>query len=441
MKWSLSLFFGFALLFFSCRNESSQTPHEEMPTDQTAAVDDLLDPTGDDGEKTDDLTDLPDQIEQSDQFDDILPDGAFDDLLSDDTLPDDLLPDNDTGPTDCQINSDCPFGSRCDTTLSPHECLPMSTCVNDLDCATYEKCAIVDNWKQCQVDLAPHQCDSEGTCGFGEVCEDIYGVFKVCRSLNECTTSDECLEQQTCESNGQYLLCVTVCQTDLDCGFGYRCEAAMPHNVCSYANECIRDSDCPSFNTCEAFGNWMKCTVNATGKFCSDDDGCDPAEYCDLLIGPVGGCKSRDQCHIDDDCGINLICQSNGVYYECVPETPKDCFIDQQCPSGWACSANNICVPPYAGVCPEVEGVWITLLSENPLVPQGMSYEFVPESGCTGKVVPKDQQFETGSFSQKSPGIYEVKMALFLTCEGQLTMATIMELTCPGGNATLVKGN
>jgi len=351
------------------------------------------------------------------------------------------MPDLDSAPSDCQKNTDCPFGSRCDMTVTPHECQPMSTCKNDLDCATYEKCAIVDNWKQCQVNLTPHQCDSEGNCGFGEVCEEVYGIFTVCRSLNECTKNEECLDDQVCESNGQYLTCVTICQVDTDCGFGYRCQPASPHNVCVYANECVRDSDCPSFNTCEAFGNWTRCTINATGKFCSNDDQCDPSEYCDLLIGPIGGCKSRDQCHIDADCGINLVCQNNGVYNECVPQTPKDCFIDAQCPSGWTCAANHTCVPPYAGVCPEIEGLWVVLVSSQLLIPQGTSYEFIPESGCTGKVVPKDQPIESGTFAQTAPGKYDITMALFLACTGELTMATIMEVTCPSGNATLVKGN
>ncbi len=438
---SLFSLFLFSLLFVACGNEQAQSHPDADLNDEAAIADDFIGPVGDDEEEKDesDLSDTSDEI-----ADELLVDDQTDpsDQTDQSDQADDVLPDIDMAPADCQINTDCPFGSRCDTTTSPHECFPMSTCKSDTDCATYEKCAIVDNWKQCQMNLASKECDSEGNCGFGEICETIYGLYDICRSMNECATNDECLEGELCESNGQYLECVTVCQIDTDCPFGYRCSPASPHNLCLYANECVRDSDCESFNTCEAFGNWMQCTVNATGKFCSDDNGCDPSEYCDLLIGPVGGCKSRDQCHVDADCDdINLVCASNGVYYECVTDEPKDCFVDQQCPNGWACSPDNVCVPPYAGVCPEVEGVWAALVSENLLIPQGTIYEFVPENGCAGKILPQDQQIEAGSFSQTAPGQYDLTMALFLQCTGQLTMATIMELTCPNGNATLVKTN
>jgi len=359
--------------------------------------------------------------------------GSVDDTpLTDDAA----LPDSDVISDACQKDDDCGFGYRCDTAANPNVCLWASTCTNDFDCSIYESCEVVGNWKECRFNLS-ESCQSNADCKPGEVCETIFLTFKACRSYNECETDAECPDGKACVWNGSFRECVAVCQKDEDCGFGYRCVSATPHNICEYANECTSDTDCPAFYTCQSVGNWNACRFSTGGTLCTSDADCAPDEYCDLSMGFFGTCKSRNQCTIDADCGANMTCQFNGTYNECVPKKPTQCLFDFQCPEGWSC-VENVCKPQYAGVCTEIEGMWHVLMSTTLFFENGAAYEFIPQNGCNGSIKKEGDLTATGSFTQVSPAHYTLTMLLIFTCSADITLNTLMSITCSSGTATLV---
>ncbi len=346
----------------------------------------------------------------------------------------DMVPDADFPADACLQHVDCPFGYKCDTAANPNACVSASSCKSDVDCKWYETCEMAENWKECKLNSGQTKCSTDADCQKGEKCEALFGTYKVCRSYNKCTTDDECAANQVCEWTGTYFDCVTVCTVDKDCGFGYKCTKATPHNTCDYASECASDADCSSFQTCEASGNWNVCKLG--GGFCTSDANCKADEYCDISVGFFGSCKSRNQCTVDADCGENMACVSNGTYNECKPKQTQQCILDLQCPDGWTCKDYQ-CTPKYAGTCSEIEGLWTVWISTSLFFTNGSAYEFIPKNGCSGDVKKDGGSIPSGTFAQNTSGDFDLKMALLFNCTAKITANMVMQVTCSNGTATL----
>jgi hypothetical protein len=218
---------------------------------------------------------------------------------------------------------------------------------------------------------------------------------------------------------------------DTDCPRGFRCAPGNPRAECVYANECGSDADCGATQQCVFDGNWARCKLSVSG-ICTQDTNCDADEYCDLALGPLGTCRSRNQCFVDQDCGDGLMCESNGTWNQCVPAQTQNCWFDVQCPTDWTCNSGQ-CKPVYEGTCTEVEGQWTVWLSTCVLVPMGTVYEFVPENGCTGNVKLVSTNTNNGTFSQTSPANYDITLSLVYACTAKITLGTVMTMDCPLG--------
>ena len=246
------------------------------------------------------------------------------------------------------MDTDCGFGYRCLTGVSPKVCEYANECVRDTDCPSFQTCQVSGNWKVCQFG-GTEFCSSDDDCAQGEFCDVIFAGYGQCKSMNECESDAECPTNMECTYNEQlgYNECVEVnpCEEDEDCGFGFRCvDGEDGNSLCEYANECSTGSDCAEWEICEAEGNWNVCSLNTQPSFCTSDDQCDTGYYCDKVFNLFGTCKSLSECSVDEDCPQGTVCQSNGTYNECVDPTPQSCWFDFQCPDGWSCD-DGVCAP------------------------------------------------------------------------------------------------
>ena len=333
----------------------------------------------------------------------------------------------------CEVHTDCDFGYRCNTDASPFYCEEASQCRSDADCPSFQTCQVVENWKECQFGGSEF-CQSDADCPAGSYCEVIFGNFGQCRSLNECSTDAECPAGMECELNEQlgYNECIEVnpCQTDEDCGFGFRCVPGDDRNVCEYANECSNSEDCAQWEVCQPEGNWNVCSINTQPDFCQGDEDCPEGSYCDLVFGLFGTCKSKDECQVDADCPQGTVCESNGTYNECVATNPQQCWFDFQCPDGWAC-VDNVCDPPSAVECPELDKTWTVWNSSCQLVTAGQSFTFQPEDGCNGSIIQGDLGIPVGNFSEGEDGAsYDISLMFMYQCTASSNLGLFLTLDC-----------
>ena len=340
-------------------------------------------------------------------------------------------------PPACLSNEDCEYGYKCETEQSPADCVYANECELDEDCDGLNVCVNGDYWKECRFDTSPEWCSSDADCGLGEYCDGVLGQYGICKSNNQCGSDDDCEPGFACEFNGDFFECVETepCQSDEECGFGYRCVQASPRNLCEYANECATDADCSAWESCVEQGNWTVCQGGMPDT-CMGDDDCPADEYCEPVLGPIGTCRSRNECYVDDDCGEGLVCESNGTYNECVPEEEQGCFLDFQCPDGWRC-IDNVCQPPTTGLCSEIEGQWDVWLSTCLTLTQSQSYLFEPEDGCNGSIRSVALDTAIGKFEETGSSQYSLTLLFIQQCEATVTVGTLMSVDCGSCSATL----
>jgi len=430
----------FVAVFFilSCDENNKTRPKDESSQDAAVTdVDTVSDKEVNDADENDEKVE-PDEVEDNEEIPD-MNDGVqvVDNAIIDE---DSEIPD-DPGPVDlCQTNEDCAWQYICDVMLDPNECIKFGQCESDEDCTNMQKCVEKDHWKECVTNTAPEMCSDDEDCDPGEYCKTD-GLFKVCRSRNECSDNSQCPEGYECLFEDDYYHCIDTspCSVNEDCQFGFMCEFKQPENECVYASECVDDDDCNALSACVVEGNWTVCKV-AGGGFCTNDAGCDIAEYCDLQLGLAGVCKSRNQCYKDEDCDDDkLKCESNGVYNECVPKNPNWCLLDAMCDEGWFCVENE-CRPPYYEQCTEIAGKWKVWFSELSAITfnQDEVYEFVPTNGCNGKIL-KDGTDTLNKFAQTTPGNYDLDFYLIYQCTATVVLGNLMNIHCADGDAQLGK--
>lgn len=331
----------------------------------------------------------------------------------------------------CEEDANCPFGYKCYKEFPQPVCIYQSNCSVDRDCPTLQRCVINANWKSCEFDLGATWCQNDDACPAGHYCDVL-----TCKSKNECSVDRDCAVGERCQVQDDYRQCIEQppCGNDAECGFGYRCIPGSP-NTCQYSNQCANDRDCEALQACKAVGNIAMCVLD-TPSICTSDAGCRESEYCDTML-VIGECRSRNQCFIDADCGEGMVCQSNGHYNVCMPDSPKACWFDFQCPASWVCSGGK-CRPIYEGTCSNIEGRWTVLIATGcTIIFTGQVYEFVPTDGCNGNIQFGDTQLPAGTFAETSPGKYDVRFT-FQQCTGEVTLNALLNLSC--GDCTVNLG-
>jgi hypothetical protein len=63
----------------------------------------------------------------------------------------------------------------------------------------------------------------------------------------------------------------------------------------------------------------------------------------------------------------------------------------------------------------------------------GTVYEFIPETGCDGKIKLTSSGATNGTFAQSSAGHYDVTLSLVYNCTASITLGSIMTMDCPLG--------
>jgi len=428
------------LLFFLFACEDAKTmPKKEVDKDAVSEVDEENIVDKDAENKTDNIEE-PDEVVDENDDDPDLDENVPPDIEQpeEDEIPD---VDNWVAVDMCDVNADCAWNYICDYFQTPRDCIKIGTCENDYDCPGLQKCTKKEHWNECVAGGIPETCSEDEDCDPGEFCEEI-NFIKVCRSKNKCSDNEECEEKEECIFEDGYFQCINTapCEIDTDCKFGFRCEIKEPENECVYANECVKDEECNAFSACVVEGNYTICKPLG-GGVCTDDTGCKIDEYCDLQLGLIGVCKSRNKCYKDEDCADErLVCEFNGVYNDCVPSSPSWCLLDEMCGEGWYCIENE-CRPPNYDQCTEIAGKWTVRFSGLSLITfqEGEVYEFLPKTGCNGDIKKEGATVFLGSFAETSKSNYEFDFFLVYKCTTVIYLGNLMNITCPDGSAQLAR--
>ena len=247
---------------------------------------------------------------------------------------------------ECQADSDCGMNQRCNTSVTPHECIDMmATCHSDADCqngmhckAANERCVMCTQDSHC---TAPKTCNpntnlceengssggggSGGGSGGGEngVCASALGILSCLMMGGECQGEDciineddpcenvDCPENSTC-NNG-------ICE----CDYGYH----ESEGVCK-ENETCNNVTCPDNSHCVLENYEAHCYCNE-GYTATDTDGdgkkdtCSPQNPCDGI-----NCSGHGICTVNNGnpiCNCDAGYHANGLY--CVEDAPT-CELD-----------------------------------------------------------------------------------------------------------------
>ena len=143
----------------------------------------------------------------------------------------------------------------------------------------------------------------------------------VAQAGGSCATKADCMTLLNAP-NCVAMKCV-FCGSDTDCPMGKHCDptGAMGLGVC---NECIKDSDCLTGNTC---------VNNKCAPGCASDANCGNMQKC-LLSGSQGTCVT---CITSANCTMGQSCEPNS--HTCV-----ECLQNTDCAAGNICHQNK-CVP------------------------------------------------------------------------------------------------
>jgi hypothetical protein len=426
----------FGVFSISC-DDSKKNPLKSENNDKEQETEDKDEPELDKDNETDDKEpEIQDEPEVEPDEDEIIDENQYPDEIPDET------PDEEQAPIHmCDTNSDCSWQFICDYFQDPRDCIKIGACENDYDCPGMQKCVEMDHWNECVVNTSPKICTKDEDCGKGEFCEEV-NLLKICRSKNKCSSNDHCGDKEECIFEDGYYQCINTapCELHTDCQFGYKCEVMEPENECVYANECLNDEDCGALSACAVEENWTACKVLG-GGFCTKDEDCQLAEYCDIMLGLGGVCKSRNKCYEDEHCNDEkLKCEFNGVYNDCVPKSPEWCLLDEMCDEGWYC-IDNKCTPPNFDQCKEIAGKWTVRFSELSMITfqDGEVYEFLPKEGCNGDIKKEGATVFLGSFKETSKSNYDFDFYLVYKCTTVIYLGNLMNISCPDGSAQLAR--
>ncbi len=213
----------------------------------------------------------------------------------------------------------------------------------------------------------PTSCGKDTDCIGGDFCSGTSCVAKEQDGLS-CSTSDQCKSGfcvdgvcchaacsdgpcETCSSNGSGCEPRPQGSAEPSCG-GYLCDGSSA----SCPTACSSDSNCAAGYYCDGSGCVQKKSKGVTcsaadqcaSGFCVDGVCCDKAcsGQCDAcnLSGESGTCTDVPAGTAESSCGAYLC---NGSSASC----PTTCATDQDCATGYACSAGGQCLDANGQSC------------------------------------------------------------------------------------------
>ena len=214
----------------------------------------------------------------------------------------------------------------------------------------------------------------------------------------ECTSSDECLDNNPCivlnpdaDAADQKTGCLKGCSDDKECRFGYSCQSYEGINVCLEGG-----ATGPRNPAGENEGEACVANINCKGGTCIREN---KEENGDTSY-PGGYCTSRD-CTTNDDCNGDSICVARTRSTACF----ATCESTSDCRSGYECRdapEGKICDSVIEAVLPDPEDSAFDVVcgsdkSINFTMPEGtIGFYFAPFAPGGEKVVPKTLTYPSG---------------------------------------------
>lgn len=163
----------------------------------------------------------------------------------------------------------CPFGQECDAEAGV--CQPIGLCTSDNDCDAGEQCGLTG---ECE----PIPCESNRDCGLaGFACNEG-------RCVVGCALPDApCPDGSFCRTSGAVLgECITGCDRDSDCDFGFRCDLTATQPTCLAEEPCETDSECRLDEECR--------DARCRQAPCENDSDCARGQSCERSQCVGGDC-------------------------------------------------------------------------------------------------------------------------------------------------------
>lgn len=193
-------------------------------------------------------------------------------------------------------------------------------------------------WGECYCDdwgCYSQYCYAHEDCAIGYYCD--YEEW-ICRRSDTCSYTEECSSGYYCDWRHTCVPDPNIgksCETNEDCGLSGYCHPST--GQCVGTGRCRRDEDC------EEYGNGLICDDRGV---CILDPGPCPDGHC--------GCKEDRECRdgmlcinslcrsIEEVCLFDFHCDSGEtcINNECL----KYCTRDEDCPVGYQCEENGVCM-------------------------------------------------------------------------------------------------
>lgn len=263
----------------------------------------------------------------------------------------------------CTFRS-CPSGYECVSTAGESSCVCSGGSCGPT-CSSDDQCAL----GKCTNGRCSHRaCESNGDCNNDSVCVVGSNGDGVCERRGTLDIGEVCSSSMQCESGHCTLLggtgtCQQSCVKDSDCGADGRCARDSTYQaagggtcvpsascgrtlepsivdgsvLCSSAERCATDQDCPAPGTCVL--EQCTCPAGACEQSCDDDADCDAGLVClnDACVLPLA-------CETSEDCPNANVCASDPT---ALP-AGKHCMQNGTNPEGASCDSAHEC---ESGLC------------------------------------------------------------------------------------------
>jgi len=201
----------------------------------------------------------------------------------------------------CTTDDECNLNPDCENTpcrCTNNQCIPISICKDNNECATGKICVIEPGQTQGECGAS---CVADIDCPQGSVCTDL-GSRKAC--MPGCTSSADCSLAQNC-SGGR---CVTGCQTSDVCAI---CQQCVPVNA--QVSEC-RGIGATYCQTCALLPTQDNFCVTVSGT----QNCCDMDQSFGVIKGMLGQDCSVRPCPSGFDC-YGIVSGTVTSAYNCFP--------------------------------------------------------------------------------------------------------------------------
>ncbi|XP_067836445.1 protein jagged-1-like [Heptranchias perlo] len=251
----------------------------------------------------------------------------------------------------CESDSDCLFWSSCcdsgcgkrcvprffmakdDSCPAPHRLAPMcdlklgDQCREDKDCDIWQSCCKASCGNICIPSIWNNDDDDE--------CPDSFRAKRMCarNSSEPCWRDEDCSKWKQCCDVG----CGKRCVSSFKHTNGEKCpSSSSPANVChmKLGDECERDGDCDSWQTCCDAGCGKRCVF----KFLKGVNSSCPAPS---RLGPMCNVNYGKECEGDDDCDLWLSCCDAGCGKRCIHRGSRHRKREKKCPEPF--SVQHLC--------------------------------------------------------------------------------------------------